>query len=58
MTAKEFFELVVEIVTVSFVKANALMEYFYTRDRNYLQKSKKLEKQVRDEIHRAFSDCK
>ena len=58
MTAKEFFELVVEIVTVSFVKTNALMKYFYTRDRNYLQKSKKLEKQVNDEIRSAFSDCK
>ncbi len=45
MTAKEFFSLVTEM-------RNAQKMYFRTRDRNDLQKSKKLEKQVDDEIRR------
>ena len=45
MNAKEFFSLVTEM-------RNAQKMYFRTRDRNDLQKSKKLEKQVDDEIRR------
>ena len=45
MNAKEFFSIVTEM-------RNAQKMYFRTRDRNGLQKSKKLEKLVDDEIRR------
>ena len=45
MTAKEFFTLVVQM-------RNAQKLYFRTRDKSDLQASKKLEKQVDDEIRR------
>ena len=45
MTAKEFFILVVQM-------RNAQKLYFRTRDKSDLQASKKLEKQVDDEIRR------
>jgi hypothetical protein len=45
MTAKEFFILVVQM-------RNAQKLYFRNRDKSDLQASKKLEKQVDDEIRR------
>ena len=45
MTAKEFFTLVVQM-------RNAQKLYFRNRDKSDLQASKKLEKQVDDEIRR------
>ena len=45
MTAKEFFTLVAQM-------RNAQKLYFRTRDKSDLQASKKLEKQVDDEIRR------
>jgi hypothetical protein len=45
MTAKEFFELVVEM-------RYAQKNYFKTRNQGYLDRSKNLEKQVDNEIER------
>ena len=45
MTAKEFFELVVEM-------RYAQKNYFKTRNQGYLDRSKNLEKQVDKEIER------